>query len=395
MAARSSIRVESAGAVDTLHPAAREIHRRILHVVAPGEIGGLETVVLSLSAAQTLRGHAVTVAVIAEGRAGRHPFVSALKDAGVNVEEIVLSPRQYFRERLLIGDLCRSTGAEIVHTHGYRPDILHGAMRFRRTFATVTTLHGSSRMGGRTNVHELLQLALLRRFDAVIAVSRQLGDDLRGRWVSPPRLHVVRNGLNDKATLASREDARRHLGLPETGIVIGWVGRLIPVKGADVFLGAVQRLRTPPILVSMIGDGDERAKLENIVRTEGLSNTIRFHGAVANIARYMSAFDLLVLSSRSEGTPITLLEAMLAKVPVVATAVGGVPDVIGSDRGLLVPVEDPDALANAIETVIQAPEVAEKRAELAAEYLHANLGIDRWVESHDRVYEHALSVHRR
>ena len=386
MAARSSIRVDSDD------PRRNEMGRRtIVQIVAPGEVGGLESVVLALSAGLMDRGHRVITAVVSEPRDGQHPFVTALNRAGVTTEEFSVPRRAYLKERALVSEMCDRIRPDVVHTHGYRPDILHAASRWNPSFATVTTLHGSSRRGGTTTVHELIQLALLRRFDAVIAVSRKLADELRGRWARPDQLHVVPNGLSDHRPPATVEEARRELGLPSTGLVIGWVGRLIPVKGADVFLRAMARLKGLSMTVSVIGDGPERATLEAIARAEGLDDRVRFHGVVADAARLLSAYDVFVLSSRSEGTPITLLEAVAAKVPVVVTSVGGVPDVVGPAEGMVVPPEDPERLAGAIDSVIRNPAAAAARAEAATRRLVANFGMERWMDAHDVVYDLAIS----
>jgi glycosyltransferase involved in cell wall biosynthesis len=305
----------------------------------------------------------------------------------------MLSSRAYLKERALIRELSDREKPDVVHTHGYRPDILHSASRVRRNFATVTTLHGSSRLGGISAFHETLQLLLLRRIDAVISVSRQLADQLRGTRVKPERLHVIPNAWSNRIPLASSSDARRHLGLPAKGIVVGWVGRLIPIKGADVFLQAVGHLKDLPITISIIGDGSERARLEELARAEGVSDRVRFHGTVPEAGRYISAFDVFVLSSRSEGIPVTLLEAMAAKVPAVVTSVGGVPEVVGPEEAALVPPENPLALAEAIRSAIRDRGAATDRAEAAERRLHANFGMERWIDAHDRVYD--LIVGRR
>lgn len=376
----------------TTHRGDESPRRTILQIVAPGEVGGLESVVLALAAGQMRRGHNVIVALVYEPREGEHPFVSALTAAGVTTVPFVLSSRAYLKERALIKELCDRERPDVVHTHGYRPDVLHAASRLRTNFATVTTLHGSNRASGIGTFHEMVQMLFLRRFDAVIGVSRQLADQVRGRWVRPERLHVIPNASRDGVPVLDPAEARRRLNLPPKGIVVGWVGRLVPIKGPDIFLQAVRLLTALPLTISVIGDGSERARLEEFVRTEGLLDRVRFHGTVHQAARYMSAFDVFVLSSRSEGTPVTLLEAMAVKVPVVVTSVGGVPDVVGPREAMLVPPEDPSALAKAIQSVIQDPTAASRRAEAAAHRLHANFDIERWIDAHDRIYDLIVSA---
>jgi glycosyltransferase involved in cell wall biosynthesis len=230
-------------------------------------------------------------------------------------------------------------------------------------------------------------MLVLRRFDAVIAVSCELANQLRRNWVRSERLHVVPNGWSDRTSIADSSAARQRLNLPANGLVVGWVGRLIPIKGADLFLRAVRHLAAWPLTISIIGDGSERARLNELARAEGISDRVHFHGTVPDAARYISAFDVFVLSSRSEGTPVTLLEAMAAKVPVVVTRVGGVPEVVGPAEAMVVPPEDPRALAKAIDAVIEDPAAASRRVEAATRRLHANFGIERWLDAHDRVYD--------
>jgi len=386
MASGPPVRVDRAAAAGSERP-----KRTILQIVAPGEIGGLESVVLALAAGQTRRGQRVTVAVVSEPREGEHPFAAALIEAGVATVSFSVPARAYLKERALLKRLCEGVKPDVVHTHGYRPDILHAGSRLRRRFATVTTLHGSSKIGGRTTFHELLQLFLLRRFDAVIAVSRELAETLRGKRVPRDRLHLIPNAWSDRLPVADAFEARKFLGIPADGMVVGWVGRLIPIKGADVLLEAARHLDDLPITISFVGDGSERARLEDLARNAGLSDKVRFHGSVPDAARYMRAFDVFVLSSRSEGTPITLLEAIAAKVPVVATTVGGVPDVVGSAGAILVPAQDPLRLAEAIRDVIKNRTSAAARADTAANRLSTNYNIDRWLDAHDEVYQDAIS----
>ena len=148
----------------------------------------------------------------------------------------------------------------------------------------------------------------------------------------------------------------------------------------------MKNLAPLPLTISIIGDGPERERLVELVQAEGLSAQVHFHGTIPGAARYLGAFDVFVLSSRSEGTPVTLLEAIAANVPVVVTSVGGVPDVVGPSEAMVVPPEDSHALADAIRAVIQDPAGAQRRAEAAAHRLHENFGMDRWIDAHDQVY---------
>src|SRR6185503_10335621 len=144
--------------------------------------------------------------------------------------------------------------------------------------------------------------------------------------VPPDRIRLMPNAWSGEAPLP-REVAREKLGLPQNGWIIGWVGRLSGEKGPDVMLRAFRRL-PPEAQLSVVGDGPLRTSLEGEARAENLGDRVRWHGSVPDAGRLMTAFDAVALSSRTEGTPMTVLEAMAAGVPVVATSVGGVPDLL-------------------------------------------------------------------
>jgi glycosyltransferase involved in cell wall biosynthesis len=227
----------------------------------------------------------------------------------------------------------------------------------------------------------------------VVSVSRPLVRSLRRFGVARDRIHVIPNGWNGRVPPSDPATARKALGAPPDRFVIGWVGRLIPVKGADVFLQALAQISDVSISASIVGDGVERGRLEQQSRSLGLElgRRVTFHGQVDDASRLFPAFDAFVLSSRSEGTPLVLPEAIAAGVPVIATAVGGVPDLVGTDGALLVPPEQPAALANAIRSTYANPDAARQRAAAARRRLETEFGPEQWLERYERVYHACLS----
>ncbi len=361
--------------------------RKILHVLAPGEVGGLETVVRSLASAQQARGHDVAVAAIVEQATPAHPWVVRARAEGIPVHVCVIPPRAYHQERAAVAGLCRSIGPAVVHTHGYRPDVLASGVARRLGHATVTTVHGFTGGGVRNRLYEWLQVRAFRRIDAVVAVSRPLRGRLAAHGVPSERLHVIPNAYEPEAAPLSREAARTLLGVPLEGHRLGWVGRLSQEKGADVMIAALGLLRDAPIELSILGTGRESAALEARAQAAGVNGLIRWHGTVLDAGRLLPAFDCLVLSSRTEGTPMVLFEAMAGLVPVVTTAVGGVPDVVSPGKALLVPSEDPAALAAAIRAVYADPAAAAARARAARRRLDAEFGVGEWLARYDATYD--------
>jgi glycosyltransferase involved in cell wall biosynthesis len=358
----------------------------ILHVVAPAAVGGLERVVQGLARGLQGLGHEIHVTAVVTDAGTGAAFLAPLADCGVQARALVMPARAYLRERSTVAQLCRTIRPDVVHTHGYRPDVVEGGVARRLGIPVVTTVHGFTSGGWRNRCYEWLQIRALRRFNAVAAVSRPLVERLQRAGVPPARIHAVPNACPEITPLAERGAARRTLGIPPDDFVVGWVGRLSYEKGPDVLLEALPHVGDAPCLVSLVGTGVERAALEGRARALGLSERILWHGAVPGVGRLFAAFDVLVLSSRTEGTPMVLFEAMAAGVPIVATRVGGVPDVVSAAEATLLRPEDPVALAAAIRAVYRDPGAARRRACAARARLERDFRVSPWLDHYQAIY---------
>lgn len=364
---------------------------KVVHALAPAPFGGLESVVRVLATGQTRLGRcAGVIALRGEGESSA-PMLEALRESGVRVAEVVTASRGYLRQRREVRRLLAEWGPSVLHCHGYHADVALSGVARRLGIRVVSTAHGFTRGGGRNRVYEWLQVRHFRKFDGVAAVSTKLRDELIAAGVPASRAHLIPNGYQAEGTLESRAQARAALGLDPSAWVIGWVGRLGPEKGGDVFLDALAALPDRVGLQAVvIGSGRMEPELRARAAVLGLGSTIVWAGRRPDAARLFSAFNLFVLSSRTEGTPMVLLEAMAAGVPVVTTAVGGVPDLVGEKEAWLVPSENPAALAAAIAESRQYPERAEARVVAARRRLDAEYGVPQWLERYDRLYRAAL-----
>ena len=361
----------------------------VLHLIAPGDVGGAERVVHALASGQRRAGHRVTVgAVLSNGADHRsHPFLAPLERAGVETILLRVPPRAYRRERSACVELCRRLRPDVVHTHGIRVDVVDAAVVRRAGMPTVTTVHGFTGGDFKMWVYERLWRRALRGFDAVVAVSRPLARDLERTGVPPGRLHAVPNAWPaDDLPPFPRYEARQQLAVPDGRFHVGWVGRLTPEKGADVLLAALPLLADLPVVVSVVGDGRGRPQLQAAAARLGLGDRVRWLGNVAAAGRLFTAFDVFALSSRTEGTPIVLFEAMATGTPIVASAVGGVPDVLAPQEALLVGPDDPAALAQAIRAVHADPGAAAERARRAQQRLGSEFAPGPWLERYERIY---------
>ena len=359
---------------------------RIVQLTAPASAGGAERVIESLAVGHHRRGHNVTVAALAQpGRP--QPFLDLLSGLDVRVHRIGVSARAYRDEQRHVAALCRSLVPDVVHIHGYRMEITDQRVVAGLGIPTVTTIHGATKFGGlKGRFLEWVQRRNYRRFDAVVAVSTPLFEETLREGVDPERLHLIPNAWSGFHEPLPREDARKALGLDPESQVVGWVGRLFPVKGADVLLDAVSRLPEPRPTAVIIGYGPEKDRLESLVGALKIGASVRFYPEIRDAGRYFRAFDTYVLSSRSEGLPIVLLEAMAAGTPIVATRVGGVPDALRQDESWLVPSEDAASLADAIHRSLTDPAEAARRAGRAAARLKEEFSLQRFLDRYEAVY---------
>ncbi len=368
-----------------------------MHILAPSPVGGLERVVQSLACAQRADARLGDIHVVTMSQApvrSLAPFIDPMREAGVRVHTIVTPPRAYARQREELRAVVEQTTPDIVHTHGAHADVLGAHLGENTGAATVSTLHGV--VGGdlKNRLYEWMQRRSCRERDAVVSVSRPLAGTLLSQGFAPERTHVVRNTWRPGTTSLPRRDARRALGLPPQGFIVGWVGRVSREKGLDVLIDALGLTPTLDVHLAVIGDGAERVRLTRRTASSLMAFQERLHwlGMRPGADALLAAFDVVVISSRTEGTPMLLFEAMAAGVPIISTAVGGIPDVISSGEALLVPSEDPRALWGAIDNVHRDATGARRRAEAASLRLQSDHNLTQWSASYASVYDAARAT---
>jgi glycosyltransferase involved in cell wall biosynthesis len=346
-----------------------------------GDAGGAQTVAAALAMGLHADGVRAHVAGLV-GPSASHPWLEQLAASGVPVHAISAQPRDYRGEARQLAALAVHIGAGVVHSHVYRADFV--AWRAKQAaWAHVITAHGFTGGHWRNRAYEAFGRWLMARADATIAVSHPLADRLRRAGVSSRRLHTVPNVLQPPEALP-RADARARLGLEASATAVGFIGRFGHEKGADQLLDAVRWL-PPHTTVVLIGDGPERMALEAQASALGPTR-VRFAGMVPDAARLVRAFDAICLPSRTEGTPMVLLEALAAGVPAVAFGVGGIPDVLASAPEWLAPAGDTRALADRLTRVLAHVTEARETAQRIVAARAATHDPAEWIAQHRRIY---------
>jgi sugar transferase (PEP-CTERM/EpsH1 system associated) len=373
--------------------ASRSSRLRILHVVNRLDLGGTESGILKVitglgdsdfsHALCTARGHNPAYAT-------QYDLTGRLFDAS----------EAGSNRRILVGcfaRIMRSFRPHIVHSRNWGAIEAVFAARIARVPVIVHSEHGYELdiLQGLPLRRRLLRRAAYALCDAVFTVS----EDLRGyhaeqAWFSPRRMCVLANGVDSNRFAPShgkRETWRSNLGLSPNTLLVGSVGRLVPIKGHGTLLDAAEVLARSGVEVALVlvGDGPELERLRvKTANSPYLANRVHFLGASKDIAAILSALDVFVLPSVSEGMSNTLLEAMSAGLPVVATKVGGNTELVTDQvSGLLFRVGDTPQLVAHLERLARAPELRSRLGASARSAILADYRLDSMLERYRNLYK--------
>ncbi|HEV2369348.1 MAG TPA: glycosyltransferase [Acidimicrobiales bacterium] len=287
----------------------------------------------------------------------------------------------------------------IVHTHMAKAGLLgrQAAVSARSRPRIVHTFHGHVLegyfSGPVTRAFVALERRMAARTDVLVAVSDRTRDDLLELGIGrPDQYRVIPLGLDLDAHLQVDQPSSRlraALGVDAEVPLVGALGRLVPIKDVETLLSAVQRL--PGVHLAVLGDGPLRSALEAAGQRLGVSGRVHFAGWWRDIPAAMADLDVVVLSSRNEGTPVSLIEAAACAVPVVATDVGGVATVVEEGKtGYLVPAGEPDALAERIGRLLGDRGLRTRMGNTARAEVAPRFGADRLVDDIRALYRELL-----
>lgn len=380
----------------------------MVRIIARLNVGGPSIHVTLLTAG--MRSSRFTTTLVAgTENPGEGSMLDFALDRGVRpvvVPEIVgeasLKPRD-LKALLAVYRLIRRERPQIVHTHTAKAGFVgRVAAKLAGVPVIVHTYHGHVLHGyytkAKTEALRRMEQTLAAISTHLVAVSEQVRADLVSYGVAPAKkISVVPLGLELDAFLradALRGSFCRELGLPENARLVGIVGRIFPVKNHALFLDAARRVAAelPQTRFVVVGDGKMRAEMEDLARILGIAGNVIFTGWRRDTPRILADLDLLAVSSNNEGTPVSAIEAMAAGVPVVATCVGGLPDLVDNGRtGLLVPPQNAEALAAAMLRVLRDEALARRLRQAAREEVRARFDACRLVADVEALYGRLLN----
>jgi glycosyltransferase involved in cell wall biosynthesis len=385
---------------------------KVLRVIARLNMGGPALHVAYLSAGLQERGYDTTL-VAGSLAVGEESMAGVAEQRGVRIVTVPdlhreISPLRDLRAVYHVAGLIRELRPQILHTHTAKAGTIGRLAAVLAGDAAppivVHTFHGHVLRGYfgplRSNLFRLLERWLARRTTALVAVSPEVRDDLVALGVAPAeKFTVVRLGIELQERVGSLDgnaqglETRRVLGIAPDRFVVGWIGRMTGVKRTDDVLLAVRRLRDRGVdaVLCMVGDGPDRETVEQRARELGIVRSSLFLGYQDDVAPYYAAFDALILPSANEGTPVSAIEALAGGRPVVATAVGGVPDVVrdGVD-GFLVEPGDVDAMADRLAQLAADADLRRRMGEAGSDSVRERYSVERLLDDVDALYRSLL-----
>ncbi len=382
---------------------------RILRVIARLNMGGPAIHVTNLAAGLETRGYHTTLVAGSLPR-GEDSMAFVADELGVtvmNVPEIQreVSPLHDTRAVRRLTSVIRAERPHILHTHTAKAGAIARAAALlagdARPPIVVHTFHGHVFKGyfgpGRTEFFRQVERTLARYSDVLVAVSPEVRDELVAHGIAPfEKFAVIRLGipLEQRLDDPERLDFRALYGIPDAAFVVGWVGRMTGVKDTGAVLEIVRAARERGVdaVACMVGDGPDREPLEELAHELGIARSTYFVGYQPDVAGYYRLFDAFLLPSVNEGTPVSAIEALASGTPVVATRVGGVPDVVrdGLD-GFLVEPGDVEGAAERLATLASDPELRRRLGASGSAYVRERYSVSRLVDDVDMLYRSLLA----
>lgn len=298
-----------------------------------------------------------------------------------------------------LAQLIRSEKIDLLHTHDVKANAI-GLLAVRLTGTPiVATAHGRIPNSPKAKAYGMLDRILLRRMDLVFAVSQKMADMLLSEGIPPERLALARNGIMlPEHPFGMRSGALLEEGLVREGeVVLGHVGRISPEKRVVALVNAFARVASefPTARLVLAGDGPDVERARAAASAAALKGRVTFLGYRSDVDSVYGALDLFVLNSRTEGLPNAVLEAMAFGVPVVATAVGGTPELVrDGETGLLIPSGNADALVQAIRAALRDRPAAMERARRARELVEREFDMQQLSHGINEAYRRVVDARR-
>lgn len=349
--------------------------KKILYIITQTEWGGAQKYVYELATSPEALNYDISVAV---GKNQDRTLIDKLRAKNIEVIELkhLVRPISPIQDVLAIFELKRlfkNLKPDVIHTNSSMPSVL-GAYAFKlsglKNTKLIHTVHGWAFNENisflKKRIYLITEKLTAKYKSSFIFLSEY---DIKSAKKNKLKINnsvIIYNGINaNELNLLNQDTAREKLKLPTNKTVIGTVANFYPTKGLEYFIKAISKLNNPKIIGVIIGDGDLRNDLEKLIANLNLKNNFLLLGKYDKASQYLNAFDIYVSTSTKEGLPYSILEAMSANCPIIATNVGGIPEIISDKNGILIEDKDYNLLAEKIKYLIDNKQLAKELSEQA------------------------------
>jgi len=286
---------------------------------------------------------------------------------------------------------------DLIHSHGYRADVIGGLLAKLTGLPLISMCHGFISNDRHLTIYNRLDRFMLRFARKIIAVSSGIKEELIRSGIEAAHITTIQNavdGSSESETITQNRQTRRQLcNLAEKDFVVGYVGRLSEEKGVKYLIEAISMLNESrvPVKLLIIGEGPQKKALEDFAKERSIEHIVLFAGFQNDIDSWLPAIDVFVLPSLTEGTPMSLLEAMALGIPVIASSVGGVPQVVDSEKnGILVSPGKPEDIKEAIQLLYNNEDLRKRFAEEAQKKIKLTYNIEDWIKKIENEYRNVI-----
>jgi succinoglycan biosynthesis protein ExoA len=368
---------------------------KVLHLVASNFVGGPEKQILRHAIDVRDVGIEVYVGSFRD-QPERAEILNEAEQSGLPTYECKSSWKFDLRAVRDLAAFLKRERIQLLCTHGFKANIIGGLSKIIAVVPQIAFCRGWTGETLRVRVYEFVERRALLFADQIVCVSAAQAKILGRTSRLRARITVVHNAASGPVCLASESQRATHkaqLGFPRNALLIGTVGRLSIEKGQRYLVAAAVELLSEfrDVRIVILGEGRERANLEAQIERLGVGKIVQLQGFIKDIGPWFKAFDVLANCSLTEGIPNVILEALAAGTPVVATAVGGVPELIkDQETGLLVPPADPTALAGGLATVLRSPQLRSKFSQAGQMWVRTRFSSAHQQEALLAIYERSV-----
>lgn len=375
----------------------KQVDKRVLHLRSSGDLLGAEQVVTSLCEHSAAFGYRSSLALTHDHGDEPPRLLAVAQSKGIDSHVVSSRSRFDLRPIAQLRRLIEQLNIDILHCHGYREDFY--AIASRTGIAKVATNHLWKRTSAALRVYAALDARLIRRFDRVVAVSREILVELQSLGLAEPQLAYIPNGVDltrfepGAVDLESVSHLREELGLADHQTVVVSISSLTIEKGHAQLLRCFRDLvaKNEEVVLLVVGAGPQLAPLRKLTEQLGIPQRVQFLGRRQDIPEILHLADIFVLPSLKEGLPIALLEAMASGTACVATDVGDVPRIIRAGlTGVLVPRGDGDALRDALLELARSADTRRQYSEAGRDLVLREFSAERMTENYCALYDRLL-----